>query len=49
MSDNANNAVSGSLLINAGNLISGAGQFGNGGMDFDNKTGTLRVPEPTPW
>ena len=42
MSDNANNAVSGSLLVNAGNLISGAGQFGNGGMDFDNKTGTLR-------
>ena len=42
MSDNANNAVSGSLLINAGNLISGAGQFGNGGMSFDNKTGNLR-------
>ena len=46
LSDNANNQVfaTGSLfmLTNQGNLISGAGQFGAGGMDYDNKSGTIR-------
>ena len=46
MSDNANNEVFGNgalfMLTNQGNLISGAGQFGAGGMDYDNKSGTIR-------
>ena len=29
-------------LTNHGNTISGAGQFGAGGMEYDNKTGTIR-------
>ncbi len=46
MSDNANNVVSGNAtafqLINQGNTISGAGQFGNGGMEFFNQSGVIQ-------
>jgi fibronectin-binding autotransporter adhesin len=46
MSDNANNVVSGNTtafqLINQGNTISGAGQFGNGGMEFFNQSGVIQ-------
>ena len=46
LSDNANNQVFGNgalfMLTNQGNTISGAGQFGAGGMDYDNKSGTIR-------
>ncbi len=31
------------MLTNQGNMISGAGQFGAGGMDYDNKSGTIRA------
>ena len=45
MSDNANNRVfsnaSGYQLINQGNTISGAGQFGTGGMEFVNASGAV--------
>ncbi len=45
MSDNPNNRVFGNnatfQLINQGNTISGAGQFGTGGMEFVNNAGSI--------
>jgi hypothetical protein len=46
MSDNAGNQIFSnglSLLTNQGNLISGAGQFGAGAMEYDNKSGQIRA------
>src|SRR5206468_9714819 len=47
MTDNPNNRVYGSngtfLLVNNGNIISGAGQFGTGGMEFNNAAGQLNA------
>ncbi|MBS0643701.1 MAG: hypothetical protein JSS43_27890 [Proteobacteria bacterium] len=42
LSDNANNRIYGSLLINQGNTISGAGLFGTGGgFGFVNTSGSI--------
>ncbi len=47
MSDNAGNQIFSSnglsMLTNQGNVISGAGQFGAGGMAYDNKSGQIRA------